>query len=47
MAAGAGGHLDATSVHVDYDYNSGDKSSAEDVIHICQGYSRDHRPKLN
>lgn len=44
---GTGGHLDATSFHVDGDYNSGDKAAAEGVIHIRQGYSRDRRPDLN
>jgi len=45
--SGAGGHLDSTSFHVDGEYNSGDGSAAEGVIHIRQGYSRDHRPDLN
>ncbi len=44
---GAGGHLDATSFHIDGDYNSGDEAAAEGVIHIRQGYSRDRRPDLN
>ncbi|MBE2295449.1 MAG: IS1634 family transposase [Phycisphaerales bacterium] len=44
---GAGGHLDATSFHVDGDYNSGDETAAMGVIHIRQGYSRDRRPDLN
>jgi transposase len=43
------GHLDSSSFHVDGDYNS--REHAEDiedgVIHITQGYSRDHRPDLN
>jgi len=45
--SGAGGHLDSTSFHVDGDYNSGDGSAAAGVVHIRQGYSRDHRPDLN
>ena len=45
--SGAGGHLDSTSFHVDGDYNSGDESAAEGVVHIRRGYSRDHRPDLN
>ena len=42
------GHLDATSFHVDGEYNSA-VAPAEDsrVIHITPGYSRDHRPDLN
>jgi transposase len=39
-------HLDRTSVHVDGRDNS-DEEPAEQVIHITQGYSRDHRPDLN
>src|SRR5512134_1780527 len=42
----AGGHLDATSFHVDGEYNRGDEAAAE-VIHLRPGYSRDHRPDLN
>ena len=45
--SGAGGHLDSTSFHVDGEYNSGDGSAAAGVVHIRQGYSRDHRPDLN
>jgi transposase len=42
------GHLDSSSFHVDGDYNS-DEAPKEDagVVHITQGYSRDHRPDLN
>ncbi len=40
------GHLDTTSFHVDGVYNSSQEDS-EGVIHITQGYSRDHRPDLN
>jgi transposase len=40
-------HLDATSFHVDGIYNSQDEAPEEGVIHIRQGYSRDHRPELN
>lgn len=39
-------HLDSTSFHVDGRYNS-DEPPDEQVIHITQGYSRDHRPDLN
>jgi len=45
--SGAGGHLDTTSFHVDGEYNSGDEAAAEGVVHVRQGYSRDHRPDLN
>jgi len=40
------GHIDSTSFHVDGVYNS-DQEAPEQVIHITQGYSRDHRPDLN
>jgi transposase len=43
-------HMDSTDFHVDGVYNSQeDPSSLEDakVIHLTQGYSRDHRPDLN
>src|SRR5512143_321117 len=43
----AGGHLDATSFHVDGKYNSADPAAAEGVVHIRPGYSRDRRPDLN
>jgi transposase len=39
-------HLDSTSFHVDGRYNCGEEPD-EHVIHITQGYSRDHRPDLN
>jgi len=39
-------HLDSTSFHVDGRYNS-ESGAEEGVIHIRQGYSRDHRPELN
>jgi transposase len=39
-------HLESTSFHVDGRYNSGEEPD-EQVIHITQGYSRDHRPDLN
>jgi len=39
-------HLDTTSFHVDGRYNS-DAVPEEQVVHITQGYSRDHRPDLN
>lgn len=41
------GHLDSSSLHVDGTYNSGLEEAPEGVIHITQGYSRDHRPDLN
>lgn len=40
------GHLDRTSFHVDGRDNS-DEEPGEQVVHITQGYSRDHRPDLN
>ncbi|MCP5085400.1 MAG: IS1634 family transposase [Rhodobacteraceae bacterium] len=40
------GHLDSTGFHADGQYNSG-APAQEGVIHITQGYSRDHRPDLN
>src|SRR6266702_5448483 len=39
-------HLDSTSLHVDGRDNSEEEPEAE-VMHITQGYSRDHRPDLN
>lgn len=39
-------HLDTTSFHVDGRSNSAVPPAAS-VIHITQGYSRDHRPDLN
>ena len=39
-------HVDTTSFHVDGRYNS-DETPPESVIHITQGYSRDHRPDLH
>jgi transposase len=41
------GHLDSTSFHVDGQYKRGQNETGEGVIHITQGYSRDHRPDLN
>ncbi|MCP4407350.1 MAG: DUF4277 domain-containing protein, partial [Gammaproteobacteria bacterium] len=35
------GHLDSTGFHTDGQYNS-DEQAQEGVIHITQGYSRDH-----
>ncbi|WP_419835553.1 IS1634 family transposase [Endozoicomonas atrinae] len=40
-------NLDGTSFHVDGDYNSNDDPDDLKCIHICRGYSRDHRPDLN
>ncbi len=39
-------HLDNTRVHVDGRSNS-DEAPDEQVVHITQGYRRDHRPDLN
>lgn len=41
-------HMDSTSFHLDGKYNS-DSKVAEDskLIHITQGYSRDHHPEAN
>jgi len=39
-------HLDSTSFHVDGKYNNDDDKD-EKVVHITQGYSRDHHPELN
>jgi len=41
------GHIDTSSFHVDGVYNSDQEDVPESVIHITQGYSRDHRPDLN
>jgi len=41
------GHLDSTRFHVDGVYNSREEEPPAKVIHITQGYSRDHRPDLN
>lgn len=43
-------HMDSTDFHVDGVYNSQeDPNLVEEaqVVHITQGYSRDHRPELN
>ncbi|MEA3373624.1 MAG: IS1634 family transposase [Campylobacterota bacterium] len=39
-------HLDSTSFHVDGQYNS-EEDKKEGVVHLVQGYSRDHHPELN
>ena len=39
-------HLDTTSFHVDGRYNSAEAPD-DRVMHLTQGYSRDHRPDLN
>ncbi len=39
-------HLDSSSFHVDGRYNS-EEPPEGGVIHLTQGYSRDHRPDLN
>ena len=41
------GHADSTSFHLHGQYNSNESEPEEGVIHIRQGYSRDHRPELN
>jgi transposase len=45
--AGKTQHLDSTSFHMDGRMNSDRPPEDTDVIHITQGYSRDHRPDLN
>jgi transposase len=43
-------HMDSTDFHVDGVYNSQEDPSAVEaakVVHLTQGYSRDHRPDLN
>lgn len=40
-------NLDGTSFHVDGEYNSHEDPDDLHCIHICKGYSRDHRPDLN
>jgi transposase len=40
-------HMDTTDFHVDGVYNSRQEAVEEGVIHLRQGYSRDHRPDLN
>lgn len=40
-------HLDATSFSFHGEYNSEEEAPGDDVIHVRQGYSRDHRPDLN
>ncbi|MCA9840407.1 MAG: IS1634 family transposase [Trueperaceae bacterium] len=41
-------HMDTTSFHVDGVYNSNEPPDEDSkLIHISQGYSRDHRPELN
>jgi transposase len=40
-------HMDSTDFHVDGVYNSRKEEVEEGVIHLRQGYSRDHRPDLN
>ena len=40
-------HMDSTDFHVDGVYNSRKDQVEQGVIHLRQGYSRDHRPDLN
>ncbi|MFK0571271.1 IS1634 family transposase, partial [Endozoicomonas sp.] len=40
-------NLDGTSLHVDGKYKSDENPDDLNCIHICPGYSRDHRPDLN
>lgn len=42
------GHLDSSSFHGDGQYNSHNPpEEGSQLIHVTQGYSRDHRPDLN
>ena len=40
-------HMDTTDFHVEGMYNSLSKDVSEKEIHLCRGYSRDHRPDCN
>lgn len=40
-------HMDSSDFHVDGVYNSRQEEVQDGVIHLRQGYSRDHRPDLN
>ncbi len=40
-------HMDSTDFHVEGVYNSLSEEVSEKVIHLCPGYSRDHRPDCN
>lgn len=40
-------HMDSTDFHVEGMYNSLSEEVSEKVIHLCPGYSRDHRPDCN
>ena len=40
-------HMDSTDFHVDGVYNSREENVEAGLIHLRQGYSRDHRPDLN
>ena len=40
-------HMDSTDFHVDGVYNSRESDVPGQVVHLRQGYSRDHRPDLN
>lgn len=41
-------HMDSTDFHLDGRYNSDDPPASDSsVLHLTQGYSRDHRPDLN
>lgn len=47
--SGQCGHMDITSFSVEGSYNGGQPAEEvpEKVLHLCKGYSRDHRPDLN
>ncbi len=40
-------HMDSTDFQVDGAYNSREEKVEAGVVHLRQGYSRDHRPDLN
>jgi transposase len=40
-------HMDSTDFHLEGRYNSEQESVEDNVLHLCKGYSRDHRPDLN
>lgn len=45
--SGGYAHMDSTDFHVDGVYNSREAEVEQGVLHLRQGYSRDHRPDLN
>jgi len=40
-------HMDSTDFHLEGVYNSLSEDVSEKEIHLCRGYSRDHRPDCN